>query len=62
LNRSTPRASLDETELLQKLSNITLAQGDERAQGPRRHLLIAVVEGLKGFPEAFNSATPPEPR
>lgn len=35
-----------------------LAQGDQRTQGARRQHLIAVVDGLKGSPEAITSVYP----
>jgi transposase-like protein len=36
-----------------------LAAGDDRAEEPRRRrLLIAVVDGLKGFPEAITAVFP----
>ncbi len=58
----TPLIQHDEKDVLglwieQSEGGQVLAQGDERAQGPRRHLLIAVVDGLNGLPEAVNSAT-----
>jgi putative transposase len=36
-----------------------LAQGHERTEDPRRRdILIAVVDGLKGFPEAIATVFP----